>query len=182
MCSAPPNGFRDTQHPTWRFKHKKAFQWGGRSLHTTRSITQIFVGVVYHVLSHLYDFCCGSDCIYQDRHQWYSNPSFPAMKFSYLHIVINSRSAPRDNCEHVRLACARALSLFSKLAGVGEKKSSMLQVLSKNVRCYKYFPVLLSTLIRSWFQIKSATLLIPFSFSVWSTSFTVHSTKVAPFP
>jgi hypothetical protein len=37
---------------------------GGRSLHTTRSIAQIFVGIVFNVLSHLlYDFCCGSDCM-----------------------------------------------------------------------------------------------------------------------
>ena len=31
---------------------------GGRSLHTTKSIAQIFVGVVFDVSSHLYDFCC----------------------------------------------------------------------------------------------------------------------------
>ena len=32
---------------------------GGRSLHTTRSIAQTFVGVVFgDVSSHLYDFCC----------------------------------------------------------------------------------------------------------------------------
>ena len=46
-------------------------------------------------------------------------------------------------------------------------------------------PVLLSTLIRSRFQAKPATLLIPidfsFPFSRWR-SFTVLGTKVAPFP
>jgi hypothetical protein len=30
---------------------------GGRSLHTTRSIAQIFVGVVFNVSPHLYDVC-----------------------------------------------------------------------------------------------------------------------------
>jgi len=36
---------------------------GDRSLHTTRTIAQIFVGVVFNVSSHLYDFCCGSGCM-----------------------------------------------------------------------------------------------------------------------
>ena len=38
---------------------------GGKSLHTTRSITQILVGVqvVFNVSSHLHEFCCGSDYI-----------------------------------------------------------------------------------------------------------------------
>ena len=36
---------------------------GGRSLHTTRCIAQIFVEVVINVSSHLYGFCCKSDCI-----------------------------------------------------------------------------------------------------------------------
>jgi hypothetical protein len=66
MCSAPPNGCRDIQHPTWRRNEK--FLSGdqvvrGRSLHTTRSIAQIFVGVVLDVSSHLYNYGCGSDCI-----------------------------------------------------------------------------------------------------------------------
>ena len=48
-------------------KNKRSFsvgiRWlGGRSLHTTRIIAQVFVGVVFNVSSHLYDFCCGSDC------------------------------------------------------------------------------------------------------------------------
>ena len=48
-------------------KNKRNFsvgiRWlGGRSLHT-RSIAQIFVGVVLDVSSHLYSFCCGSDCM-----------------------------------------------------------------------------------------------------------------------
>jgi hypothetical protein len=30
---------------------------GGRSLHTTRIIAQTFVGVVFNVTSHPYDFC-----------------------------------------------------------------------------------------------------------------------------
>jgi hypothetical protein len=50
LCSATPNGCRNTQHPTWR-NYKRSFsveiRWlGGRGLHTTRSITQIFVGGV----------------------------------------------------------------------------------------------------------------------------------------
>jgi hypothetical protein len=36
---------------------------GGRGLHTTRSIAQIFVRVVFNISSHLYDFGCGSDCM-----------------------------------------------------------------------------------------------------------------------
>jgi len=36
---------------------------GGRSLNTTRSIAQIFVGVVFDVLSHLYDLCRKFDCM-----------------------------------------------------------------------------------------------------------------------
>jgi hypothetical protein len=39
-------------------------QWlGDRGLHITRIITQIFVGVVFNVSSHLYDFGCRSDCM-----------------------------------------------------------------------------------------------------------------------
>jgi len=34
---------------------------GGKTLHTTRSIAQIFVGVIFIVSPHLYDFCCGID-------------------------------------------------------------------------------------------------------------------------
>jgi hypothetical protein len=34
-------------------------RWLGDS---TRSIAQIFLGVVFDVSFHLYDFCCGSDC------------------------------------------------------------------------------------------------------------------------
>jgi len=48
-----------------------------------------------------------------------------------------------------------------------------------------YFPVLLSALIRSRFQVKPAILLVPsptVSFSMWWRSFTVPGTKVAPFP
>jgi hypothetical protein len=42
-------------------KNKRSFsvgiRWlGGRNLHTTRSVAQIFVGVVFSVSSHLYDF------------------------------------------------------------------------------------------------------------------------------
>ena len=49
-------------------QNKRSFsvgiKWlGGRSLHTTRSIARIFVGVKLNVSSHLYDFCCGSDCM-----------------------------------------------------------------------------------------------------------------------
>ena len=36
---------------------------GGRGLHTTRSIDQIFWGVVFNVSSRMYDFCCGSNCM-----------------------------------------------------------------------------------------------------------------------
>jgi hypothetical protein len=47
--SAPFNGCRDTQHPAWRLLiDRKVFsgdRLGGRSLHTTRSIAQIFVGL-----------------------------------------------------------------------------------------------------------------------------------------
>jgi hypothetical protein len=28
LCSAPPNGSKDTQHSTWRIKIGEAFQWG----------------------------------------------------------------------------------------------------------------------------------------------------------
>jgi hypothetical protein len=42
LCSAPPNGRRDTQNPTWTIEIREVFmgiRWlGGRSLHTTRSI------------------------------------------------------------------------------------------------------------------------------------------------
>jgi len=34
---------------------------GPRSLHTTKSIAQIFWGVVFNVSYHLFIFCCGSD-------------------------------------------------------------------------------------------------------------------------
>jgi hypothetical protein len=46
-----------------------------------------------------------------------------------------------------------------------------------------HFPVLLSTLIRSQFQVKPATLLLPIDLSLflWWRSFTVPGTKVAPF-
>ena len=58
----PMDGCRDT-HPTCELKTGKAFLWesgGGsrRSLHTNRSIAQIFVGVVFEFSSHLYNFCC----------------------------------------------------------------------------------------------------------------------------
>jgi hypothetical protein len=39
-------------HPTWRIKisFSVGIRWlGGRSLHTTRSIAQIFVGVVFNI-------------------------------------------------------------------------------------------------------------------------------------
>ena len=59
------------RHATPHLEHicKRSFsvgiKWlGGRSLHTTRSIAQIFVGVLFDVSSHLYDLCCGSNCIY----------------------------------------------------------------------------------------------------------------------
>jgi hypothetical protein len=69
LWSAPPNGCRDTQHATWRIKNKRSFsvgiRWlGGRDLHSTRSIAQMLVGVVFNVSSHLYYFCCGSACMY----------------------------------------------------------------------------------------------------------------------
>jgi len=44
------------------------------------------------------------------------------------------------------------------------------------------FPALLSTLIRRRLQVKPVTLLILNFFSFWWRSFTVLSTKVAPFP
>jgi hypothetical protein len=55
----------DTQHPTWRINLRGiSHRWlGGRSLHNTRSIGQVFVGAVYDVSSYLYDICCGSDCL-----------------------------------------------------------------------------------------------------------------------
>jgi len=70
-----------------------------------------------------------------------------------------------------------------------KKLASKLHVHSVNfaaklVHTRRALPVLLSTLIRSRFQAKLATLLIPidfFSFSRWR-SFTVTGTKVAPFP
>jgi len=54
--------------PPGEYKKRRKFsvgvRWlGGRSLHTTRSAAHIFVGVVFNVSSHLYDFCCGSDCM-----------------------------------------------------------------------------------------------------------------------
>jgi hypothetical protein len=53
----------ETHIPYLENKKKRSFsvgdRWlGGRSLHTTRSIAHIFVGVVFNVSSHLYDFCC----------------------------------------------------------------------------------------------------------------------------
>ena len=49
-------------------QNKRSFsvgnKWlGGRSLHTTRSIAHMFVGVVLNVSSHLYDFGRRSDCM-----------------------------------------------------------------------------------------------------------------------
>ena len=48
-----------------------------------------------------------------------------------------------------------------------------------------HFPVLLSTVIRSRFQVKPATLLIPIDLFFpffWWRSFTVPGAKMAPFP
>jgi hypothetical protein len=49
----PPINCKDTQHPTWRVKKERSIRYwlggrwlGGRGLHTTRSIAQIFLGVV----------------------------------------------------------------------------------------------------------------------------------------
>jgi hypothetical protein len=59
LCSAPPIRCRNTQDSTRRIKIRKTFQcvgirWlGGRSLHTTRSIAQKFLGVVLNVSSHI---------------------------------------------------------------------------------------------------------------------------------
>ena len=63
----PPNRCREAQHPTWRIK-RRVFQWGAggwkaEATHTTRSVAHIFVGVEFNVLSHLYDLCCGSNCM-----------------------------------------------------------------------------------------------------------------------
>jgi hypothetical protein len=70
--------FCDVQHPMDAETHNihlenkrgEAFQlglarWlGGRGLHTTRGIAQLFLGrVVFNVSSHLYVFCCGSGCV-----------------------------------------------------------------------------------------------------------------------
>jgi hypothetical protein len=54
----------ETQHPTWGINIGETSQWGrirclgGRSLHTTRCNTQIYVGVVFNVSSLPCDFCC----------------------------------------------------------------------------------------------------------------------------
>ena len=51
-----------------RIKIREAFQWGsggweaGASLHTTKSIAHVIVGVVFKVSSNLYDLFCESDC------------------------------------------------------------------------------------------------------------------------
>jgi len=56
-------------HATFHLENKKGMDsvgfrsLGGIGLHTTKSIAQIFVGVVFDVSSHLHDFCCGSDCM-----------------------------------------------------------------------------------------------------------------------
>jgi len=68
LCPAPPNGRKATQHPTWRIKKQDGFSMGirrlgDRGLHTARSVAQIFVGVVFNVSSHLYDFCCRPGCM-----------------------------------------------------------------------------------------------------------------------
>ena len=53
------------RHSTSHLENKQnnylvGIRWlGGMGLHTTRSFAQIFVGVVFNVSSHLYDFCCG---------------------------------------------------------------------------------------------------------------------------
>jgi hypothetical protein len=55
LCFATPNGYRDAQHPTWRKSIRKAFQWesgGGRQKPAPINVS-----------SHLYDFCCVSDCM-----------------------------------------------------------------------------------------------------------------------
>ena len=64
LCSAPPDGCRE-QHTTSHLEHidKRIFsmgiRWlGDRSLHTTRNIAQIIVGVVFVVSSQLFNFCC----------------------------------------------------------------------------------------------------------------------------
>ena len=58
---------RHNIQPGKQQKRKGSSVWirwlGGRSLHTTRSITQVIVGVVFNVSPHLYDFCCRPDCM-----------------------------------------------------------------------------------------------------------------------
>jgi len=70
---------RHTSHLENKRGGGEAYQWGsrgwlgGRSLHTTRSIAQIFVGVVFNASSHLHDFCCGSDCMSLGRLNYFMN-------------------------------------------------------------------------------------------------------------
>ena len=64
LFSAPPNGCRDTQYPTWRMIERKGFHWGSGGWEaeacTPLGVVLIFLGVVFNVSPHLYDSCCGS--------------------------------------------------------------------------------------------------------------------------
>ena len=69
MCSAPPNGCRETQHPTWSIKIRDAFQWGSGGWEA-KSCT--WPGVLLRYMWGLCSmsclicmiFCCGSDCMW----------------------------------------------------------------------------------------------------------------------
>jgi hypothetical protein len=67
LCSAPPNGCGDTQHPTWKIKAKKLFKGdqvvGRQGLHTTRSSGRISKRVVFDVPPDLYTLSYKSDAI-----------------------------------------------------------------------------------------------------------------------
>ena len=71
LSSAPPNGCRDAEHPTWRIGIREVFQLGSggweAEVCTPPGVLLIYFGgltmVVLNVSSHMYDFYCGSDCM-----------------------------------------------------------------------------------------------------------------------
>ena len=89
---------------------KKSFSVGGRwlegrSLHTTRSVAHIFVGVVFNVLSHLYGF----NFVGLRRHSAYENN----LKGEYLisSKILKSRCMPISMSE---IRCRVDTSLLKK--------------------------------------------------------------------
>jgi len=66
LYSAPPDGCRETQHPTWRIKMREASQWGsggrlgGRSLqHHQEYCSDIFGGCIQCLFSFVCLFVAG---------------------------------------------------------------------------------------------------------------------------